>query len=185
MWLVSYLVLWVIVACLAVLSLALFRQLGLQSLNTVDGISRDGLAIGSPAPSVDGFGSDRYASSLGKRTLLVFASASCRPCQALMPALDEFVNDMRDLATTYVVLAGSPENADRQSLDTRTLKVVRDEKAADRFLVRVTPFAFIVGDDGLIQAKGLVNDRDHLENLWHDAVRPTGPTGKGAKHVPR
>jgi methylamine dehydrogenase accessory protein MauD len=171
-WLASYFFLWMVALCEAVLLAVLFRQLGLIGLNTVEGISRDGLPIGAAAPSVNGFGPSKLGEgeSTTRSALLVFASTSCRPCQALMPALDQFLDEMSDQVKGYVILASSDRSVEPAVLETRSADLIQEEGAADRFRVRVTPFAFVVGVDGRIQAKGLVNNRDHLDSLWRAAT---------------
>jgi thiol-disulfide isomerase/thioredoxin len=164
-WLASYILMWSVVIGEGLLLLVLFRQIGLRSLDTVEGISRDGLAIGVTVPPLP------LAAPAGVRpdqkSLLVFASNSCKPCQELMPALEEFLREKAERLAGFIVLESEPENG--TALGCQNATRVLDAKAMENFRVRVTPFAYLVDQDMRVQAKGLVNHRGHLESLWKQA----------------
>ncbi|MCI0889602.1 MAG: redoxin domain-containing protein, partial [Chloroflexi bacterium] len=45
-----------------------------------------------------------------------------------------------------------------------------NEDLPNKYEARVTPFGFLVDDDGVIRAKGLTNNREHLELLLRNAA---------------
>src|SRR5215210_5699136 len=96
-WLVSYIVLWVLVIVLGLLVVLLYRQLGILYLGSAEGVSRDGLAVGTQAPDFelsDQTGRRyRLGDFRGRRVLLLFGSPSCEPCRRLMPQLQEFARE--------------------------------------------------------------------------------------------
>ena len=59
-----------------------------------------------------------------------------------------------------------------------------DEQLPDQYKTRVTPFAFLIDGDGVIRAKGLANNREHLEMLLRmargHADETAGPGRNGA-----
>ena len=77
-WLVSFIALWIIVILEGVLIVLLYRQLGVLYLGSASGVSRDGLAVGSPAPDFqlpDADGQTRRLSDYrGRNVLLLFGS---------------------------------------------------------------------------------------------------------------
>ena len=93
-WLVSFIALWIIVILEGVLIVLLYRQLGMLYLGSASGVSRDGLAVGSPAPDFqlpDADGQTRRLSDYrGRNVLLLFGSPHCDPCRRLLPNLEEF-----------------------------------------------------------------------------------------------
>ena len=44
-----------------------------------------------------------------------------------------------------------------------------DDSIANAYKARVTPFAFLIDGEGVIRAKGLANNREHLEMLVRSA----------------
>jgi hypothetical protein len=54
----SYAAVWLLVLVLGMLVLLLYRHFGLMSMGTVEGIQRDGLAVGEVAPPIIGSAPD-------------------------------------------------------------------------------------------------------------------------------
>jgi hypothetical protein len=164
-WLASYVVLWVLVVLLGALILVLFRQFGLRSLTTVEGISRDGYPIGaalSPPIGVD------HGNGRRRKALMVFVSVACRPCHDLMPDLSSFLTEKRNTLEGFLVLP-TLDSGDRNEPHCTEATVIRDDAAMERYRVRVTPFAYLIGMNGRVEAKGLVNRAVDLQNLWIQA----------------
>ena len=44
-----------------------------------------------------------------------------------------------------------------------------DDELSDKYKARVTPFAFLIDGEGVIRAKGLANNREHLDMLLRAA----------------
>ena len=171
-WLVSYVVLWGLVLFQGAVIFVLLRQLGLMYMGTAQGVSRDGLAAGERAPEFtlpDPAGRPvSLAGFAGRPLLLVFGSTTCAPCRGLIPDLNAFA---RERAAELQVLYLSRGEADEtrlfiEELDVRVPVAVHPDMALpDQYKARVTPFAFVIDGEGIVRAKGLSNNRDHLEGL--------------------
>ena len=128
------------VAALAVLVLALYRQVGVLERRlgprAALELAEEGPPLGEPAPPLAG---------LARRgaELVAFGSPGCRLCAEIEPGL-------RALA--------------RAGLPVRAVTEEDDPDAFGRFRVPGTPFvAFLV--DGVVASKGLVNTLEQIEEL--------------------
>jgi hypothetical protein len=138
-WVATYALLWLAVAGLVAVVLALYRQVGLLHLRLGprgafehDG---EGLPLGTPAP--DGL----------RSTLLVFTSPTCPVCKQIVPGLRAVASDHG-----LTVVHAREEDAQGRALH-------------DAFEVPGTPYAVFVGADGQVRAKGAVNTLEQLEGL--------------------
>lgn len=192
-WLVSYVVLWGVVLFQGVVIFVLLRQLGLMYLGTARGVSRDGLAPGQRAPDFSLPDLEGRLLSLanfaGRPLLLVFGSPTCVPCRGLIPDLNVFARERRQELSVLFLSRSELEEARRfaQELDLQVpLAVHPDQSLPDTYKARVTPFAFLIDGEGVVQAKGLANNREHLEMLLRMAQehseRAAGRNGATAEH---
>ena len=128
------------VAVLALLVLALYRQVGVLTLRlgprAALELAEEGPDVGLDAPPL---------AELPRRgdVLVAFFSADCRLCRELAPAV-------RALA--------------REGLPVRTVYEEEDTESFTRWNVPGTPFAVHVVD-GVVAAKGLVNNLEQLDEL--------------------
>jgi hypothetical protein len=138
-WVASTVALWIVVAGLLVLVLALYRQVGVLHLRLGPrgAFEHDGesLPLGASAP--EGLA----------RTLLVFTSETCPVCRQILPGLRALASDHG-----VTVLHARQEDVDGLALH-------------DAFEVPGTPYAVYVGKDGLVRSKGAVNTLEQLEGL--------------------
>ena len=163
-WLISYIVLWILVLGLGVLVIVLYRQLGIMYLGTAEGVSRDGLPRGAQAPDftlTDQYGEvHRLSSYRGRPVALLFGSPHCNPCRTLLPQLQQWAHAHPDVAT-LCLNAASPEESLRfvseTGADLPVLPYRPEDKLMDKYKVRVTPFMFMVNEEGVIASKGLAN----------------------------
>jgi methylamine utilization protein MauE/thioredoxin family protein len=128
------------VVVLAVLVLALYRQVGVLTLRVGPGVAlelaEEGPPIGEPAPELGGL------SESGPH-LVVFFSPGCRLCRQLAPAVRALGHEGLPVRVVYE----------------------SDEPAAfERWSVPGTPFAVHVVD-GNVAAKGTVNTLEQLEEV--------------------
>jgi len=180
-WLVSYIVLWVLVLGLCLLVFLLYRQLGIMYLGSAEGVSRDGLAKGTPAPDfslTDQYGRVQHlAANRGRPTLLVFGSPSCSPCRVLFPQLEDWAQHHPEFGVFWLN-ATTPEESLKFASDLGAVIPVlphsADSKLADQYRVRVTPFSFMLDESGVIRAKGLVNTKAGLD-LYYKEMRTGKP----------
>lgn len=181
---VSYVAMWLLLLVEGILIVLLYRHIGVQALGTADGIQRDGLSIGEIAPPVSGL------TQTGERVvwpqrperarLLLFVAPECAPCARVLP----YITHLQTAApagaglTMLAVVAGQPvaaaQLAEKFAL---TFPCLAEEGTgtADRYRVRVTPFAFIIGADGRVLAKGLCDSPARLRDLLvaggvHEAI---------------
>src|SRR6476659_6730503 len=119
-WLVSYIVLWLLVLGMGVLIFLLYRQLGVMYLGSAEGVSRDGLPVGTPAPDFnlqDQYGNMQHlAGYRGKPLYLVFGSPGCTPCRVLMPQLNEWAVQHPEIQVVWLN-AASPEETLKYASD--------------------------------------------------------------------
>jgi methylamine dehydrogenase accessory protein MauD len=176
-WLVSYIVLWLVVLVLLVLVILLYRQLGIMYLGSAEGVSRDGLEPGAPAPDfalVDQYGNlQRPQDYRGRPLLLLFGSPNCGPCKVLMPDLHAWAADHPEVGVLWLNLASPEENARYASDMGATLPLAPhtpQDGLVERFKVRVTPFLFFLDEQGIVRAKGLANTRGALD-MYYNQLR--------------
>ena len=146
-WLVAFLMLWLVVAVLAVAMVALLRQIGVlhQRLAPMGvHFASEGPVLDAPAPWV---GIDWSVSAL---TVLLFTSPTCVLCRELKPSLDAFRRQYRELRVQTVDL---------------------DAEAAvfDAMAVRSTPYVVAVDRDGVVRGRGVANSLEQIEELVREA----------------
>jgi thiol-disulfide isomerase/thioredoxin len=168
----SYASLWLLVIVESVLLLMLYRHFGLMALGTADGVQRDGLPVGAEAPALTGILSDGTTTDWAPKsrltTLLFFAAPDCEPCARMVPYLNELAR--RDDLQVIAMASGPRQIAERMAEKFSPLftSIADDGSGAfQEYRVRVTPFAFVVGEDGRIRAKGLSSDPYRLRDLLH------------------
>ncbi|HEX8600775.1 MAG TPA: TlpA disulfide reductase family protein [Chloroflexia bacterium] len=176
-WLVSYIVLWLVVLVLLVLVILLYRQLGIMYLGSAEGVSRDGLDVGTQAPDfslTDQYGNlQRPSDYRGRPLLLLFGSPTCGPCKVLLPELHTWAAEHVEVGVVWLNLASPEENLRYASEMGATLPMSAYTPAdgvVERFKVRVTPFLFFLDEQGIVKAKGLANTRDALD-LYYNRLR--------------
>lgn len=177
-WLISYVVLWGLVLFQGAAIFLLLRQLGVIYMGTAQGVSRDGLALGRRAPDFTAPDLDGQPISLtaflGRPLLLVFGSTTCAPCRTLIPDLNVLAREQRDNLRALFLCRGSVEDARRFARELNVqvpVAVHPDEQLPNKYQTRVTPFAFLIDADGVIRAKGLANNRSHLDMLLEQAAK--------------
>ncbi len=175
-WLASYIALWAVVMFQGVVIFVLLRQLGVIYLGTARGVSDDGLDIGSKAPdfSVRQLNGESLSltSFQSKPLVLVFGSPTCAPCRGLIPDLNVFAHERERELGVLFLSRGNDESARRLADELKIEVPVAahpDEHLPNQYQARVTPFAFLIGEDRTIRAKGLANNREHLELLLRNA----------------
>lgn len=184
-WLASYIALWAVVLFQGAVIFLLLRQLGVMYLGTAQGVARDGLPVGAKAPdftveSMEGR-SVSLADFRGLPLLLVFGSPNCRPCRQLVPDLNVFASEQREALSVLFLSRGEPEETRRfaSEVDIQVPMASHpDESLPEAFKARVTPFAFLLDGEGVVQAKGLANNRSHLDMLLRSAAGERGETSR-------
>jgi methylamine dehydrogenase accessory protein MauD len=188
-WLVSYIVLWLLVLVLLVLVFVLYRQLGVMYLGSAEGVSRDGIDKGTRAPDftlTDQYGTPHTLSQYrGHPVLLLFGSPHCSPCRVLLPQLHDWARAHPDVTVLWLN-ATSPEESLKFVSDTgASLPILPHEPGQnllDRYKVRVTPFLFMLDENGVVRAKGLANTKAGVDLYYRELkTGKQGPADEGGQ----
>ena len=173
---VSNIILWVVVLALLLAVLALARQVGIlyERIAPMGALMLDhGPKVGDMAPvfsleSLDGSSQAVGLSASKKSQLLFFLSPTCPVCKKLLPVLKSIRNV--EAAWLDVVLASDgdrPAHADfYRKAALSAFPYVLSTELGMAFQVGKLPYAVLIGEDGRVRAKGLVNSREQLESLF-------------------
>ncbi len=173
----SYVILWALVIVLALVVLALARQVGVlhervapagalmptggpkvgeltEAMPLAD-INGNDIRIGGPDPD-------------GLATFILFISPTCPVCKSLVPAARSLI--MREGKRMKLVFASDGDKLERHTAYVRDLGIdtypyIVSQPLGMGYQVSKLPFAVLIGSDGTLQSKGLVNSREHLESL--------------------
>lgn len=168
---ISYAVLWVITVFIVFLLFIVIRQFGIVYLKTADGVSRGGLQVGVRIPQVEFQTLKGTTQRIGmdRAQLVVFTAPHCAPCRLLKPHIAEFASLRSDIQVIVVSVDSSPSEAEDyvRGLPEGVVGIrLPDQKLYQTiFLGEVTPFAYMVNQNGVITGKGLVNDIEQLQGI--------------------
>lgn len=154
-WAIAFVVLWLMVAVLSVVVIALARQVGTLHLRLGPRgaleVDEEGPELGAPLPTVSAAAPDGEPVVLGGAgppRLVLFASETCSICREVSP--------------------GIPAAAAAGRLDA---VVVHDVEAERAYGVPGTPFVVVLDERGVVRAKGTVNNLEQVEGLVDTASR--------------
>ena len=173
--LASNIILWFLVIILSLVVFALARQVGvlhervapagaLMPTNgpkvgelTEAGLYKD--LNGEPL-TLGGASDDRRA------TLVLWISPTCPVCKGLVPTARSVCED----ENFNLVFASDGDKLEQHQAYVRDLGIVKypyiiSQALGMKFAVSKLPFAALIGPDGTLRSKGLVNTREHLESL--------------------
>lgn len=170
----SVVALWVIVVLMAVVLLALARQVGLINRRLPPpGVSLESLGpeVGDPFRVVTATTIDGRTTSIGgaqpSRTLYAFVGPGCPACEELAPALRSLAHSESDLAVQVVSTSTDDEQnrafARRHHLDSD--RFVASASSMSRYGIPSTPYVVVVSAEGNVLMKGVANHMDHLDSL--------------------
>jgi methylamine dehydrogenase accessory protein MauD len=168
-------VLWGVVVALVIAVWALARQVGVlfERVSPIGALMIDaGPKVGSASPRFDLATLAGARLALGhasaRSTLLFFLSPTCPVCKKLLPILRGIRSAESDWLD--VVLASDGETALHQRFvavhDLGQFPYVLSTDLGMTYRVSRLPFAVLLGEDGIVKAKGLVNNREQLESLF-------------------
>ena len=174
--------LWVFVAVLTVAVLALARQVGLLNQRVAPAgalTPAAGPKVGELTEAIEADDATGGRHRVGgpesdRNTLVLFISPTCPVCKALLPAA-------KSLAATEdlkLVFASDGFDADRHrafaaDVGIKRFPYVLSQALGMRYGVSRLPFAVLIGADGVLRGRGLVNSREHLDSLlesWRTGV---------------
>lgn len=170
-WAASYAVLWFLVIALAVVVVALAKQIGTLHLRLgprgaleIDG---EGPALGDTLPvftTIDMDGSPLSIGGPGRSQMLLFVTPGCSTCEQVLPGiaaassgngLQPFVLTDVDAEETRLVYGAKKVKA----------PLVPALDIAAQLDVPGTPFLVITDERGVVRAKGTVNNLEQMEGL--------------------
>jgi methylamine dehydrogenase accessory protein MauD len=175
--LVSNVVLWVLVIVLALVVLALARQVGVLhervapagALQPTSGPKVGELTEAMSIADINGHSvTIGGPNSNGMNTLIMFISPTCPVCKSLVPTARSLARAERNRLELVFASDGDKleqHQAYAKDLDLDKYPYVLSQKLGMNFEVSKLPFAVLIGADGTLQSKGLVNTREHLESL--------------------
>jgi methylamine dehydrogenase accessory protein MauD len=168
-------VLFVMVLGLGIAVFALSRQVGIlfERVAPMGALIIDaGPKVGAPSPVFDvptlGGGKLELGGARERSTLIFFLSPTCPVCKKLLPVL----RSMRPAEAQWldVVLASDGDAATHerfaQANQLQTFPYALSTELGVSFRVSRLPFAVLIGEDGIVRAKGLINNREQLESLF-------------------
>ena len=174
--------LWLLVGVLALAVLALARQVGVlnQRLGPVGALTpTSGPKIGELTEALDAVGLDGKRLRIGgpaadRGTLALFISPTCPVCKALLPAAKSLAN-AENLRLVFASDGFDPPRHRSFAADVGIARYpyVLSQELGIRYGVSRLPFAVLIGSDGVLQGRALVNTREHLESLiesWRSGV---------------
>ncbi len=168
----SQIALWAAILVLAVVCIALARQVGVlhQRIAPAGALAlKQPLRVGEAAPEMTLAALDGSAVRIGgvrggRSQLMLFISPDCVICEALLPAVGA------ERAWLDIVLAsdGEPGPHARFVKDKGLSRFpyVLSEHLGRSFGVSKLPYAVLIDETGKLSATGLVNTREHLESLF-------------------
>lgn len=170
----SDIMLWLAVISLAIVSLALSRQVGIlheRSAPLGAVISDKGPEVGDESPKFDLNDHKGNLITLGGKRpngagqLALFLAPNCPMCNKVLPTVKAMASYEH---LDVVVISDGPKEEHETFLKTHEMGQIPYVISADvgmRFQIGRVPYAVLIDGQGKIAAKGLVNTREHLESL--------------------
>jgi methylamine dehydrogenase accessory protein MauD len=174
---VSYVILWVLVIVLSLLVVALARQVGVLH----ERVAPAGALMPTSGPKVGEMTEVMSLTDLrgqalaiggadekGFATLILFISPTCPVCKSLVPTARSLAS--HEGKRMRLVFASDGDKIEQHvayvsDLDIEDYPYVVSEPLGLAYAVSKLPFAVLIGSDGALESKGLVNTREHLESL--------------------
>jgi len=154
-WVAAFVAQWVMVLILAVVVVALARQIGTLHLRLGPRgaleVDTEGPALGEappPLPGIDATGARVLVGGPGPARLILFSSPTCSICREVAPGI------------------GAAASAGRM-----VPVVLHDPELERVYDVPGTPFVLVMDELGIVRAKGTVNNLEQVEGLVDTALR--------------
>jgi methylamine dehydrogenase accessory protein MauD len=177
-WLVSYVVMWILLLSVAIIGLAILRQLGLIWVRLGGALGAlqtpEGPEIGGHIPVVEvlddvGIGRSLVAEP-GRLKLLLFLSPTCEVCDPMIPMIPGFVRRIRDEADLIALLTARDDNGKLAGWRVSGPPIVTDAGVQDVWTLPGLPYALAVDDRGRVVSKGIVDDVLQLESVLNGGL---------------
>ena len=173
--LVSNIVLWCLVIVLALAVFALARQVGVLHERVAPAgalLPTNGPKVGEKTEAVTYHDLNGQPVTVGgpaadrRPSLLLWISPTCPICRGLVPTARAMARDEK----LRLIFASDGEEIDQHARYVKDLRIgdypyILSQPLGMKFAVSKLPFAALIGPDGALRSKGLVNTREHLESL--------------------
>jgi len=169
---VSQILSWAVILGLGLALLALARQVGVLHVRLAPAgalVTGKGPVVGEAAPVMDATTLDGASLTIGRpqarKQLLLFVSPHCPLCKELIPVARNFARTEK----LDLVFVGDDQEAAQRAmvakLEMGGLPFVNSSIIGRAYHVDRLPHAVLIGEDGRLLSRGLVNSREHLESL--------------------
>lgn len=174
---ISTIVLWILVIVLALLVLALTRQVGILH----ERVAPAGALMPTSGPKVGELTEALSLKSIhdqaltlggenagGLASFILFISPTCPVCKSLVPTAKSLVkSESHRMQLIFASDGDALEQHQRYAKDLNLdgYSYVLSEALGRTFEVSKLPFAVLIAADGTLRGKGLVNTREHMESL--------------------
>ncbi len=173
--LASNIILWFLVIILSLVVFALARQVGVLHERVAPAgalMPTNGPKVGEMTEAIlyrDLAGEPLTlggASEDGRATLILWISPTCPVCKGLVPTARSMCAD----ESFNLVFASDGDKPEQHQAYVRDLGISKypyiiSQALGMKYAVSKLPFAALIGPDGTLRSKGLVNTREHLESL--------------------
>ncbi len=172
---ISQILSWALVLSMAVMMLALLRQVGVlhERIAPMGALTLDrGPKEGEAAPLFEVKDLRRgtplkIGGARGRSTLLFFLSPTCPVCKKLLPIVRSIQQAENSWLDVILTSDGEPVEHERfirvQHLE--DFPYVHSSDVGMTYRIGKLPYGVMIDDAGIIRAKGLLNTREHLESL--------------------
>ena len=169
--LISYAALWILVLLDTIVVVVAVRQIGIMHLRLGGGGAMAlpaGPPIGEPAPA---FASRDTRGNLiespwhsGRNSLLVFVSPGCGACPEVIPSIRAIRRADRR-RTEILLVSNAPGESNEDYARKSLCPVIVDGEVVASYAMDATPYGIAIDHQGVVRAKGVVNQIEHLESL--------------------
>ncbi|HEV2756045.1 MAG TPA: thioredoxin fold domain-containing protein [Actinomycetota bacterium] len=170
-WAVSYVVMWLLLAALTIVVVALARQIGTLHLRLGPRgaleVDDEGPPLGEAPPpeeTTDAQGRAARVGGPGEPQLLLFVSPGCHLCEQVLPSLPA-VARVHELTPYVLADVDAEETVSQYERRRLAARFVSAQGIAQRYRVPGTPYVVVLDGLGVVRAKGTVNNLEQLEGL--------------------
>ncbi len=175
---VSNVVLWIVVVALALVVLALTRQIGVlhERITPAGALTLSGgVKAGETVPAMtlptltdESVAIESFAARQ-RGVLVFFLSPTCPVCRTLLPVVTRIAKEERSWLDLVFASDGGTKAEHEAYVADRQLQgfpYVISTELGMAFQVGKLPYAALIDESGILVAKGLVNTREHIESLF-------------------
>lgn len=177
----SQILLFILVAGLALMCFALARQIGVlhERIAPAGALAvNQRLKTGDAAPSLTVEDIDGVKISIGgangRSRLIFFTSPDCPVCKSLAPIVRSVAEAERSWLDVVIASDGGDvarHRAYRADQNLGSIPYVLSEPLGRAFAVAKLPYAALIDERGVVASLGIVNSREHLESLFEAKER--------------